>query len=167
MPDNQLNIAVVVDASQLSGVLSPAAGVANDAFNSLAAAQIRVSTASKELNSQLNTLAKSGLVPTAEQTEEVAAAMFEAETATAAFKAAQEEAYGSTQKLTGGVNNARIAFTGLTQDLGIRGSRALGSFLAQSEMIGPILQKAFSGIAILAFVEIASRLPDIIKKASE
>lgn len=167
MPDNVLSISVQVDASQLSGVLQPATAVANDAFTSLAAAQIRVSTASKELNSTLNTLAKAGLAPTTEQTEEVAAAMFEAKTATDAFKTAQVEAYGATERMTGGVNNARIAFTGLTQDLGLRGSRALGSFIAQSETLGPILQSAFSGIAVLAFIEIASRIPEVIKKASE
>jgi len=167
MADNQLRIEVLVDGSQLTSALPAATAVVDDAFTSLAAAQIRVSTASKELNSQLNTLAKSGLAPTAEQTEEVAAAMFEAKTATEAFAAAEVEAFGATERMTGGVNNARIAFTGLTQDLGIRGSRALGSFLAQSETIGPILSKAFSGIAILAFVEIASKIPDIIKKSSE
>jgi hypothetical protein len=167
MPDNQLSIAVVVDASQLNSALPAATAVANDAFTQLAAAQIRVSTASKELNSQLNTLAKSGLVPTAEQTEEVAAAMFEAESAASAFAAASQQAYGSTEKLASGANNARIAFGGLVQDIGIRGSRALGSFIAQSETLAPLMSAAFSGIAAIAFVEILSRIPDAIKKASE
>jgi hypothetical protein len=165
--DNELNIKILVDASQLQSGMSGAVAITDDAFNSLAAAQIRVSTASKELNSQLNTLAKSGLAPTTEQTEEVAAAMFEARTAADAFAAAETEVYGATERMTGGVNNARVAFTGLTQDLGLRGSRALGSFIAQSETLGPILQSAFSGIAVLAFVEIASKIPDVIKKASE
>jgi hypothetical protein len=165
--DNQLNIAVVVDASQLQSALPAATAVVNDAFTSLAAAQIRVSTASKELNSTLNTLAKSGLAPTAEQTEEVAAAMFEAESAAAAFSAASQQAYGSTEKLATGANNARIAFGGLVQDLGIKGSRALGSFIAQSETLAPLMSAAFSGIAAIAFVEIISRIPDAIKKASE
>src|SRR5208282_1459781 len=162
MADSQLSVQVVVDASQINGVLEPAAAAAKDAFSDLAAAQIRVKSASYELNSTLNTLAKSGLAPTAEQTEEVAAAMFQAEQAAHSFAAAEEMAYGSTQKVASAANNARVAFTGLTQDIGIRGSRALGSFIAQSETLGPMLNAAFGGVALIAGVELLSRLPGII-----
>jgi hypothetical protein len=153
--DNQLNISVIVDASQLTSALPQATAVVDDAFTSLAAAQIRVSTASKELNSTLNTLAKSGLAPTAEQTEEVAAAMFEAKSAASAFSAAEEQAYGSTEKLTTGANNARAAFMGLNRELGLGGNRALSTFISQSETLGPILSQAFTGIAIAGFIQLA------------
>ena len=155
MTDNQLSVQVVVDASQIGGVLQPAAAAAKDAFTDLAAAQIRVKSASYELNSTLNTLAKSGLAPTAEMTEEVAAAMFEAESATASFKAAEDAAYGSTEKLAVGANNARAAFMGLNRELGLGGNRALSTFISQSSTLGPILSQAFTGIAIAGFIQLA------------
>jgi hypothetical protein len=152
---DQLNIQVVVDASQISGVLKPAAAAANDAFTDLAAAQIRVSTSSRELNSVLATLAKGGLAPTTLQTEEVAAAMFEARQAAASFASAEEAAYGPTVKLASGANNARAAFMGLNRELGLGGNRALSTFISQSEVLGPLMSKAFTGIAIAGFIELA------------
>jgi hypothetical protein len=153
--DSQLSVQVVVDANQINGVLEPAAAAAKDAFNDLAAAQIRVKSPSYELNSTLNTLAKGGLAPTAEQTEEVAAAMFEAEQAAHAFAAAEDAAYGSTEKLTVGANNARAAFMGLNRELGLGGNRALSTFISQSSTLGPILSQAFTGIAIAGFIQLA------------
>jgi hypothetical protein len=164
MPDNQLSIAVVVDASQLNSALPAATAVANDAFTQLAAAQIRVSSASKELRDTLGTLAKSGLQPTAADTEEVAKAMFDAQQATMAFKTAEDEAYGSTERLAAGANNARSAFMGLNRELGLGGNRALSTFISQSETLGPILNQAFTGIAIAGFIQLAVLAADKVSK---
>jgi hypothetical protein len=155
MADSQLSVQVVVDASQIGGVMQPAATAAKDAFTDLAAAQIRVKTASYDLNSTLNTLAKSGLAPTAEMTEEVAAAMFEAEQASAAMKSAQEALHPELERVAAGANNARVAFMGLNKELGLGGNRALSTFISQSETLGPLLSKAFTGIAIAGFIQLA------------
>jgi hypothetical protein len=153
--DGQLSVSVVVDASQINGVLEPAAAAAKDAFTDLAAAQIRVKAASYELNSTLNTLAKSGLAPTAEQTEEVAAAMFEAEQAAHSMAAAEGALSGETEKVAVSANNARAAFMGLNRELGLGGNRALSTFISQSQTLGPILSAAFTGIAIAGFIQLA------------
>jgi hypothetical protein len=153
--DSQLSVQVVVDASQINGVLEPAAAAAKDAFTDLAAAQIRVKAASYELNSTLNTLAKSGLAPTAEQTEEVAAAMFEAEQAAHSMAAAETALHGETEKVAAGANNARVAFMGLNRELGLGGNRALSAFISQSRVLGPLLSNAFTGIAIAGFIQLA------------
>jgi hypothetical protein len=155
MADSQLSVQVVVDASQINGVLEPATSAAKDAFSDLAAAQIRVKSASYELNSTLNTLAKSGLAPTAEQTEEVAAAMFEAEQASRAMAAAEAALHGETEKVAASANNARAAFMGLNRELGLGGNRALSTFISQSQTLGPILSAAFTGIAIAGFIQLA------------
>jgi hypothetical protein len=159
--DEILRIAAQFDVGSITAGVEEAANAVrtgtarmNDSFTNLAAAQIRVASANKDLRDTLSGTVSKGLTPTTAATEEVAAAMFEAKIATDAFKTAQEEAYGATQRLSGGVNNARIGFTGLTQDLGLHGSRALGSFIAQSETLGPILQAAFPIIAAVAFFEI-------------
>lgn len=155
MDSDQLNVKVTVDASQIGGVLEPAAERAKDEFSRLAEAQIRVSTASRELNSLLSQLSKGGLAPTAEQTEEVAAAMWEAKTAATALAAAEEAAYGPTQQLATGAHNARAAFMGLNRELGLGGNRALSTFISQSETLGPLLSQAFTGIAIAGFIQLA------------
>jgi hypothetical protein len=84
----------------------------------------------------------------------VTAAAQQAPPALAQTTAAVNAVTAATTPLVQGANNVRVAFTGLTQDLGIHGSRALGSFIAQSQTLGPIISKAFAGIAVLAFVEI-------------
>jgi hypothetical protein len=66
-----------------------------------------------------------------------------------------------------GANNARIAFSGLTRDLGLTGNRALASFIAQSESLGPILNSAFTGIAVVGFIELAVQAAEKISKFIE
>lgn len=59
-----------------------------------------------------------------------------------------------------GVNNARIAAQGLFRDLGLTGNRVLSQFLQQSETLGPLLNAAFTGIALVGFIELAIQAGD-------
>lgn len=73
---------------------------------------------------------------------------------------AAEAAFGEVGEVAGnqaarGFYNARAAATGLFSEVGLHGNRAMSSFLAQSSSLGPLLSAAFSGIAILGFIELA------------
>lgn len=73
----------------------------------------------------------------------------------------------ASEKAAYSITEARIAAQGLSQELGVRAPRALTSFIARSQTLGPILAGAFSAIALVAFVEILAKLPDLINKATE
>jgi hypothetical protein len=78
--------------------------------------------------------------------------------ATAAIQSIGRESVSASsgvETLTRSTNNARIAFNGLTRELGLPGNRALGSFIAQSQSLGPILNAAFTGVAIAGFIQLA------------
>jgi hypothetical protein len=175
MPDDQLNVRIVVDASQLEGGMREAAstvGAASeqmrDKFSQLASAAIVSKTANLELQNSLTTLARSGLAPTHDQVEEVAKSMFDAAVATDALKSAQQEAYPALDRTAASANNARSAMMGLTNEMGLRGNRALSTFISQSQTLGPILNAAFTGIAVVGFIQLAvqagQKLTELIEK---
>src|SRR5262249_7179205 len=53
-------------------------------------------------------------------------------------------------------NNARAAFMGLNREIGLGGNRALSTFISQSQTLGPALSAAFTGIAIVGFIQLAT-----------
>lgn len=140
----------------------------NDSFSTMAAAQIRVSQSSTNLRNTLKDIVASGLQPTTVATEQVAAAIYETKIATDQFRQAQLEAFGATEKVTASVNNSRSAFMGLRSELGLAGNRALATFISQSQSLAPILSAAFTGVAILGFIQLAvqagEKLSELISK---
>lgn len=168
--DNQLNVQVVVDTSQLTAGMTQAAATVSAAGARMAAG---LSPATASAVALMRQFMQAGQTAT-QAAEQLRNAGVAASTVSDAFRTIQAEAPAmgaaveqATTKMTGGVNNARIAFTGLTQDIGIRGSRVLASFLAQSATIGPMLNAAFSAIAIVSFAEILYKLPSLIAKATD
>jgi hypothetical protein len=164
VPDDNLSVKIVLDASQLDAGLKSAANVVSsattqmgDKFSALAHAAIVSATANRELQGTLTTLARRGLAPAAEDVEDVAKAMFDARVATDALKAAQQEASPALEQTARSANNARSAMLGLTNELGLRGNRALSTFISQSQTLGPILNAAFTGIAIVGFIQLAAQ----------
>jgi hypothetical protein len=127
-----------------------------DAFTMLAGASIVAKTASMEYQHELQQLAQAGLAPTAEQVEELAKKTFDLQVATDAMKAAHQEAYPALEQTARSANNARSAFMGLNSELGLHGNRALGAFISQSQTLGPILNAAFTGVAIFGFIQLAT-----------
>ena len=52
----------------------------------------------------------------------------------------------------------------LAEELGVSLNRELASSISRSEILGPILAKAFSVIAVLGFAEVLAGIPDAIEK---
>jgi hypothetical protein len=160
MPDDTIRLTTSVNVAPIQQGMAAASAAVSDAtakmetnFKAAAAASNSLGTAAQQMAARLQATGLSANDTAAAlknlgfSAEEVAGAVGQVETQLNAVAPAAARA-------TTGVNNARIAFTGLTQDLGLRGSRALGSFIAQSESLGPILRAAFPIVAALAFIEL-------------
>jgi hypothetical protein len=65
------------------------------------------------------------------------------------------------QRAARGLMQAQIAAQGLSRELGISLPRIVTRFLAQSEMIGPVLTAAFAPIAILGMIEALEQVPKV------
>jgi hypothetical protein len=137
--DEILRIAAQFDVGAITAGMDTAASAVQAGAARMAASLQKSGLSAEETASALKNLGYSA--------EEVKAAVGNAAAEFDQMTAASDRAARS-------VNNSRIAFTGLTQDLGVRGSRALGSFIAQSATLGPILQAAFPIVAAVAFFEI-------------
>jgi hypothetical protein len=137
--DEILRIAAQFDVSSITAGMDTAASAVQTGSQRIAASLKASGMSASETASALKNLGYSA--------EEAQAALG---SSASEFEAASSAADRTTRS----VNNSRIAFTGLTQDLGVRGSRALGSFIAQSATLGPILQAAFPIVAAVAFFEI-------------
>jgi hypothetical protein len=168
MPDaNQLRVAIVVDASQLNSAMPAAAAAVTSAADQMAVALATVSPAATKMAASLKTAGMSSA--------DAASAMknlgFSAREITAALgetNVALNETGPAAERAATGVNNARAAMMGLNRELGLGGNRALSTFIQQSEMLGPILNKAFTGIAIVGFIQLAilagDKLSELITK---
>jgi hypothetical protein len=80
------------------------------------------------------------------------------------IKTAMESAGDAPKKIQYSIMEARHAASGFGEEIGIRIPRVLGSFLAQSSTIGPILASAFSVVAIGMFVQVLAQVPEAIDK---
>jgi hypothetical protein len=140
MASDQLNIRVTVDASQLDSGMSQAAATVNTAAERMAVSLKSAGMSAREASSALQNLGFSSA--------EVSSAL---KTANLTLN----ETSAASEKTARSVNNARSAFMGLNSELGLHGNRALGAFISQSQTLGPVLNAAFSGIAILGFIQLA------------
>ena len=80
------------------------------------------------------------------------------------IKTAMESAGEAPKKIEYSLMEARHAASGFGEEIGIRIPRVLGSFLAQSSTIGPILASAFSVVAIGMFIQVLAQVPEAIDK---
>lgn len=79
--------------------------------------------------------------------------------------AALDETGDAADRVTRSITDARVAAQGLFTELGVRVPRALTTFIARSELIGPVLNAAFGVVAIGAFIEVLTQVPGLIDKA--
>src|SRR6266853_4975240 len=59
--------------------------------------------------------------------------------------------------------SARLA----SEEIGVHMPRALARVLAESTVLGPALAAAFSGIALVGFIQVLSQVPTAIKKIAD
>jgi hypothetical protein len=57
--------------------------------------------------------------------------------------------------------NAHITAQSLERQIGFELPRAVGTFLAESSVIGPVLSAAFSTVAIIGFAQALAQIPEI------
>jgi hypothetical protein len=87
-----------------------------------------------------------------------------AESSAARMEAAFTQASAGTEKLGHSIIEARESASALGEVIGDRLPRAVSSFLARSQTIGPVLASAFSAIAIVGLLEVLSHVPEAIEK---
>lgn len=73
---------------------------------------------------------------------------------------AGDEISEGMQKAEYSVLEARHGAMMLTEEFGVRLPRALAGVAAKSEVLGPILETAFKGLAAVAFIEIAKQIAE-------
>ena len=158
MPDNILQVQITADVSRLTAGMSEAGNAAEVAAQKIKVAFGSVANAPAGLQNSLLVL-QTASRQSAEAVQEASAAIASigasAKTASTAVNEFGDVADVATNRATVGANNARIAWNGLTREMGLGGNRALGTFIAQSQTLGPILNAAFSGIAIAGFIQLA------------
>jgi hypothetical protein len=152
--DNQLNVRIVVDANQLTSGMQAATATVTSASQQMAAALSEISPASKSMAASLKNAGMSA-ADASSAMKNLGFSAKETSDALAQVDLALEETGPAAERAATGVNNARAAMMGLNRELGLGGNRALSTFIAQSETIGPILSKAFTGIAIVGFIQLA------------
>lgn len=141
MADGQLNIRIVVDTSQADGGMKSAAASVETAATRMAASLKNAGVSAEDATSAMKNLGFGS--------EETAQAL-------SAVGMASNVAAPALDRTAASANNARSAMMGLNREIGLGGNRALSTFVAQSEMIGPVLSKAFTGIAIVGFIQLAT-----------
>src|ERR1700720_4171157 len=156
---DSLNIQVIVDGTQITAGMS---GV-TDAVDA-ATAKIKVSFGSLAdapagIQNALLILQTSSR-QTAEAVGEATASINQLGTASSAAAPEVEALDVAVNNSGRSANNARAAFMALNSELGLKGNRALGSFIAQSQTLGPALNAAFTGIAIFGFIQLAAMAAD-------
>lgn len=155
---NDLKIQVIVDASQVSPGMQKVSADVEAATTRIKAAFGSLANAPDGIQNALIVL-QTASRQSAEAVQDATAQI--AKLGQVSVQAAAEE-----EQLTRSTNNARIAFTGLTRELGLPGNRALGTFISQAQSLGPILNAAFTGIAIAGFIQLAivaaEKLSDLI-----
>ncbi len=140
--NSELNVRIIVDAAQLTSGMSGAAQTVQSASERMAASLRAAGVSAVDAASAMKNLGFTSA--------ETSASLGQVASASASAEAPIERVARSA-------NNARAAFMGLNSELGLHGNRALGSFIAQSETLGPALNAAFTGIAILGFIELAEK----------
>jgi hypothetical protein len=167
---DSLKIQVIVDGSQVTAgmdkVTSAVQSAATQIQSALGPAMASAVALGKELMSTGLTAQQAGqqMLQMGIDTQTVARAVQELASEAAPAAVAMEAVAAATENAGRSANNARAAFMGLNSELGLRGNRALGSFIAQSQTIGPILNTAFTGIAILGFIQLAELAADKISR---
>jgi hypothetical protein len=163
-----LKIQVIVDGAQVSAGMNSVTSTVEDATARIKAAFGSVDKAPEGIRNALFVLQNQAKMSAAAVTEATAAvvtlggAAKQSAPAVNEAKAALQEVEPAANRAAAGVNNARAAFMGLNRELGLGGNRALSTFISQSETLGPILSKAFTGIAIAGFVQLAILAADKI-----
>lgn len=162
--DTNLSVGVVIDVSQLGPATTEVSNSVKEMASRISAAFGSIEKAPEGVRNAFlvlqNASRQSGDIVT-ESARAIERALQDAGASAEEFGTQAEEGMGRASL---GANNARIAFSGLTRELGLTGNRALSSFIAQSESLGPILSTAFSGIAIVGFIELAVQAAEKISK---
>lgn len=78
-------------------------------------------------------------------------------------RAGQQIAEGA-KKAEYSLGEARHGAMLLSEELGVKMPRALAGFAAKSETIGPLLEKAFQGLAIVGFIDLAKQAGEAISE---
>jgi hypothetical protein len=146
MPSD-LRIQVVVDAGAVAPAMQQVSTEIEAATTKIKAAFGSVAKAPEGIQNALMVLQNASRMSTAAVVEATAAID---QLGKKSVQVSQEE-----EQLVRSTNNARVAFSGLTREIGLPGNRALGAFISQSQSLGPILNSAFTGIAIAGFIQLA------------
>ncbi|HKS95320.1 MAG TPA: hypothetical protein VJV74_04210, partial [Terriglobia bacterium] len=168
LDDQTMNLRVTVDSSQVApGMDAAATQVAAGAakMQTTVASSLRAQGRSVDEVQQIyKQLGFTGAQAAQEINAAFGASMEEVAAKSEEVAARGHVAFG---RMTGEITTARFAASGLSQELGLGMPRALTTFLARSETIGPILSKAFSVVAAVALAEIIAKLPDMIQSATD
>jgi hypothetical protein len=151
---DSLKIQVIVDGAQVSAGMNNVTATVESATSKIKAAFGSITNAPEGIQNALIVLQNAARMSTGAVNEAAAAI---AQLGSSAAKTAPEiaEIEPAANRAAAGVNNARSAFMGLNRELGLGGNRALSTFISQSETLGPLLSKAFTGIAIAGFIQLA------------
>jgi hypothetical protein len=151
---DSLKIQIIVDSAQVTAGMSNVTASVDAATARIKAAFGSVANAPEGIQNALKVLENSARM----SGETVAFAAAEINKIGQASSAAAPQIDAVDQAMnraTASANNARSAFMGLNREIGLGGNRALSTFISQSETLGPILSKAFTGIAIIGFIQLA------------
>jgi hypothetical protein len=160
---DSLKISVIVDGSQVTAGMSNVTSAVDAATAKIKASFGSVADAPAGIQTALLVLQTSAR-QSAEAVADATASINQLGSSSSTAASGVEQLDASLNNAGRSANNARAAFMGLNSELGLRGNRALGSFIAQSETIGPILNTAFTGIAILGFIQLAELAADKISR---
>lgn len=83
------------------------------------------------------------------------------------FASAGGAAEEAGKKTGDSMRDATLAAHELGNVLGVHIPRALVHLAAESKALGPILSGAFSGVALLGFIQVAEQIPELFKKINE
>jgi hypothetical protein len=72
----------------------------------------------------------------------------------------------SMKRTAQAITEAGIAARGLGREIGITIPESLSRAAARSEIVGPLLTKAFNVVAIIGFIQVLKQLPDAIREVS-
>jgi hypothetical protein len=151
---DSLRISVIVDGSQVTAGMANVTSAVDAATAKIKASFGSVADAPAGIQAALLVLQTSARQSAAAVADATAAInQLGSSSSTAATEV--EALDGAVSRTAKSANNSRAAFMALNSELGLRGNRALGSFIAQSQTLGPILNAAFTGIAIAGFIQLA------------